>query len=153
MLKEPPWTLEVLEDGSPPVPFPNVKSLSPNPQILSGIRVLELCRIIAGPAIGRTLAEYGADVIKVTSPYLSDVPFFQVDGYVNHFHPPPLVPLLHQDQYIPSWILTVSDVGVPQRGLVSNSKMRLLHFDGASFLCKSERILILLRLISTLRMA
>jgi crotonobetainyl-CoA:carnitine CoA-transferase CaiB-like acyl-CoA transferase len=42
--------------------------------------VLELCRIIAGPAIGRTLAEYGAQVIKVTSPHLSDVPFFQVDG-------------------------------------------------------------------------
>lgn len=50
------------------------------PQILAGIRVLELCRIIAGPAIGRTLAEYGAQVIKVTSPNLSDVPFFQVDG-------------------------------------------------------------------------
>jgi crotonobetainyl-CoA:carnitine CoA-transferase CaiB-like acyl-CoA transferase len=48
--------------------------------VLSGIRVLELCRIIAGPAIGRTLAEYGAQVIKVTSPNLSDVPFFQVDG-------------------------------------------------------------------------
>lgn len=50
------------------------------PQVLSGIRVLELCRIIAGPAMGRTLAEYGAQVIKVTSPNLSDVPFFQVDG-------------------------------------------------------------------------
>lgn len=30
--------------------------------------------------MGRTLAEYGASVIKVTSPHLSDVPFFQVDG-------------------------------------------------------------------------
>jgi crotonobetainyl-CoA:carnitine CoA-transferase CaiB-like acyl-CoA transferase len=30
--------------------------------------------------MGRTLAEYGAHVIKVTSPNLSDVPFFQVDG-------------------------------------------------------------------------
>lgn len=44
------------------------------------MRVLELCRIIAGPVIGRTLAEYGADVLKVTSPRLSDVPFFQIDG-------------------------------------------------------------------------
>jgi crotonobetainyl-CoA:carnitine CoA-transferase CaiB-like acyl-CoA transferase len=42
--------------------------------------VLELCRIIAGPAIGRTLAEYGATVLKITSPNLPDVPFFQVDG-------------------------------------------------------------------------
>jgi crotonobetainyl-CoA:carnitine CoA-transferase CaiB-like acyl-CoA transferase len=30
--------------------------------------------------MGRGLAEYGAEVIKVTSPNLSDVPFFQVDG-------------------------------------------------------------------------
>jgi len=30
--------------------------------------------------MGRGLAEYGADVMKVTSPHLSDVPFFQVDG-------------------------------------------------------------------------
>ena len=82
MLNQPPWTVEVLEAASPPVPFPDTKSHGSKAQILSGFRVLELCRIIAGPAIGRTLAEYGADVIKVTSPYLSDVPFFQVDGYV-----------------------------------------------------------------------
>jgi crotonobetainyl-CoA:carnitine CoA-transferase CaiB-like acyl-CoA transferase len=48
--------------------------------VLSGVKVLELCRIIAGPVIGRILAEYGADVLKITSPNLSDVPFFQVDG-------------------------------------------------------------------------
>lgn len=30
--------------------------------------------------MGRGLAEYGAQVIKITSPNLSDVPFFQVDG-------------------------------------------------------------------------
>ena len=30
--------------------------------------------------ITRILAEYGADVLKITSPNLSDVPFFQVDG-------------------------------------------------------------------------
>lgn len=58
-----------------PLPTPSSK-----PQVLSGMRVLELCRIIAGPAMGRTLAEYGAQVLKVTSSTLSDVPFFQVDG-------------------------------------------------------------------------
>lgn len=99
LLKEPPWTLEVLEAGSPPVPFSEIKSSGPKPQILSRIRVLELCRIIAGPAVGRTLAEYGADVIKVTSPYLSDVPFFQVDGYVKDSHYPPLS-LLHHTHFI-----------------------------------------------------
>ncbi|PBP24348.1 putative CAIB/BAIF family enzyme, partial [Diplocarpon rosae] len=82
LLTTPPWEVRKI-GNSPPAPFST--SLSPassslKPQVLSGIRVLELCRIIAGPAIGRTLAEYGAQVIKVTSPHLSDVPFFQVDG-------------------------------------------------------------------------
>src|SRR5690554_449981 len=55
--------------------MPEPKSLRP----LAGIKVLELCRVIAGPVMGRILAEYGADVLKITSPNLSDVPFFQVD--------------------------------------------------------------------------
>jgi crotonobetainyl-CoA:carnitine CoA-transferase CaiB-like acyl-CoA transferase len=72
----PPWTVETLEESTPKVPF----APSNDRRVLSGIKVLELCRIIAGPAITRILAEYGADVLKITSPHLSDVPFFQVDG-------------------------------------------------------------------------
>jgi crotonobetainyl-CoA:carnitine CoA-transferase CaiB-like acyl-CoA transferase len=35
---------------------------------LEGVKVLDLCIILAGPTCGRTLAEFGADVIKIDSP-------------------------------------------------------------------------------------
>ena len=36
--------------------------------VLNGVKVLDLCIILAGPTCGRTLAEYGADVIKIDNP-------------------------------------------------------------------------------------
>jgi crotonobetainyl-CoA:carnitine CoA-transferase CaiB-like acyl-CoA transferase len=35
---------------------------------LAGLKVVKLARILAGPWIGQTLADLGADVIKVESP-------------------------------------------------------------------------------------
>ena len=35
---------------------------------LAGLKVVELARILAGPWIGQTLADLGAEVIKVESP-------------------------------------------------------------------------------------
>ncbi|KAI9934627.1 hypothetical protein ASPWEDRAFT_44070 [Aspergillus wentii DTO 134E9] len=77
-IHEPWWSVSSIETKTPPTPFP-----SNSRRILQGIKVLELCRVIAGPIIGRTLAEYGADVLKITSPNLPDVPFFQVDGNMS----------------------------------------------------------------------
>ena len=40
---------------------------------LEGVKVVDLCIVLAGPTCGRTLAEFGADVIKIDSPHVSKV--------------------------------------------------------------------------------
>jgi len=52
---------------------------------LTGIKVIELARILAGPWAGQTLSDLGADVIKVESPQGDDTrawgpPFIDHDG-------------------------------------------------------------------------
>jgi len=52
---------------------------------LAGVRVVELARILAGPWIGQTLADLGADVVKVESPEGDDTrrwgpPFIETEG-------------------------------------------------------------------------
>ena len=39
---------------------------------LGGVRVLDLTRVLAGPTCGKSLAEHGADVMKVTAAHLPD---------------------------------------------------------------------------------
>ncbi|KAI2642524.1 CoA-transferase family III [Xylaria nigripes] len=74
----PPFTVQPLELATPPVPLKGPENEN-RYQCLRGVRVIELCRVIAGPTIGRSLAAHGASVLKVTSPQLPDVPFFQLD--------------------------------------------------------------------------
>ncbi|RAL10945.1 CoA-transferase family III [Aspergillus homomorphus CBS 101889] len=76
-IQEPWWKVCRLQGDTPPTPFAPSTTRRP----LAGVKVLELCCVIAGPVIGRILAEYGADVLKITcSSTVPDVPFFQVDG-------------------------------------------------------------------------
>jgi hypothetical protein len=53
----------------PPVPFP--LSLS-DKRPLAGMKVVELARVIAAPALGAVLSSFGAEVVKVESPALPD---------------------------------------------------------------------------------
>jgi hypothetical protein len=71
----------------PPVPFapfPQQATSDPSPgptydqRPLSGIKVLSLTRIIAGPQLGTLLAALGATVIRVSAPHLADVNTLQL---------------------------------------------------------------------------
>jgi crotonobetainyl-CoA:carnitine CoA-transferase CaiB-like acyl-CoA transferase len=50
-----------------------------NEMPLSGVRVLDLTRVLAGPTCARTLAQYGAVAMVISSPNLPSVPYFVTD--------------------------------------------------------------------------
>jgi crotonobetainyl-CoA:carnitine CoA-transferase CaiB-like acyl-CoA transferase len=68
----PVLTIEKIGDA-PPKPWPA------GSRPLSGVRVLDLSRVIAGPVAGRTLAVHGADVLLIYGPNLPAIPWLTID--------------------------------------------------------------------------
>ncbi|KIZ36318.1 MULTISPECIES: CoA transferase [Rhodopseudomonas] len=71
-------------DALPLIEIEKIGEAAPKPwpageRPLSGLRVLDLSRVIAGPVAGRTLAAHGADVMLVSGPDLPAIPWLSID--------------------------------------------------------------------------
>jgi crotonobetainyl-CoA:carnitine CoA-transferase CaiB-like acyl-CoA transferase len=72
--------VELLRIGdAEPRPIPGPRADESGARPASGVRALDLTRVLAGPTCARTLAEHGADVLHVRSPHLPSIEPFVID--------------------------------------------------------------------------
>jgi crotonobetainyl-CoA:carnitine CoA-transferase CaiB-like acyl-CoA transferase len=70
----PLFEIERVADSAPELPRADPR------RPLSGVRVLDLSRVIAAPVAGRTLAQHGAEVLAIGAAHLPNIPTLVIDN-------------------------------------------------------------------------